>query len=105
VASLSHPNLTVVMSSEAWNDYGVPVSPYFLLVDGPSGTVVGEGAASSWASVADMLARSTADGPDGPNKTGRAKGSVRAADTDAALEAAGIEPEDPRLYHRPEDAS
>ncbi len=107
VASLSHPNLTVIMSSEAWNDYGVPVSPYFLLIDGPSGTVVGEGAASSWSSVADMLSRSAADGTNATPSSAsanRAKGSVREADTDAALEAAGIEPDDPRLYHQPEDS-
>ncbi|MDQ4096931.1 MAG: hypothetical protein M3144_03550, partial [Actinomycetota bacterium] len=39
VARLAPPDLTVVMSTEAWEGYGVPGSPYFLLVHGPSGRV------------------------------------------------------------------
>lgn len=103
IAKLAPADVTVLMSSEAWNDYGVPVSPYFLLIDGPSGTVIGEGAASSWESVSGMLEQALADGGiDSSGKssaTSRARGSVRQADTDAALTQAGIEPGDPRLYH------
>lgn len=109
VASLAPHDVTVLMSSEAWNDYGIPVSPYFLLVDGPSGAVIGEGAASSWDSVVGMLERSMAD--TGRTRSGRstkrsrARGAVREADTDQALAAAGIEPGDARLYPDPADGT
>src|SRR5262249_38949606 len=46
----------VVMSSRAWQDYDVPGSPYFVHVDGATGTVVGEGSAPSWDRVATLLA-------------------------------------------------
>ena len=62
VADLAPPRLVTLMSSHAWDDYGVPVSPYFVLVDGPTGRVVGEGAGTSWDQVIDLLAKATADG-------------------------------------------
>ena len=109
VEGLAPKDVTVLMSSEAWTDYGVPVSPYFLLVDGPTGEIIGEGAASTWDSVVGLLEQALAD--TGRNRAGRstprarARGAVRAADTDEALAAAGIEPDDPRLHHEPrEDA-
>ncbi len=51
----------LVMSSEAWTDYQVPVSPYFILVDGPAGRVLGEGAAATWAQVKNLLTQAVAD--------------------------------------------
>lgn len=107
VAALAPRDVTVVMSSAAWSDYAVPVSPYFLLVDGPSGNVVGEGAAASWDKVAELLDRAvgdSADATDAPAQPSRAvhrSGPKREADTDAELRAAGIEPGDDRLHHRP----
>ena len=47
LANLAPPRHSIVMSSGAWNDYGVPVSPYFVLVDGATSSVEGEGAAST----------------------------------------------------------
>jgi len=116
VAALAPPDVTVVMSTEAWNDYAVPVSPYFLLVDGPSGAVIGEGAASSWDKVVDLLGRAVADADatarrnrpgatTGPAPKVHAPRGEREADTDAALAAAGIEPDDPRLHHRPDGST
>ncbi len=55
--SLAPPAIPTVMSSEAWDDFGVPVAPYFILVDGPTGSVVGEGAATSWPHVRELLQR------------------------------------------------
>ena len=75
------------MSSDAWNDYGVPVSPYFVLVDGPTGTIEGEGAASTWSQVGSLLSRAEADV--------EAENERR---IDADLDAAGISPNDPSLY-------
>ncbi len=46
VAGLASPRVSTVMSSEAWDAYGIPMSPYFVLVDGTRG-VIGEGAAAS----------------------------------------------------------
>jgi hypothetical protein len=51
---------TVVMSSDAWTDYRVPASPYFVLVDGMHG-VIGEGSAASFAQLAGLLDRATTD--------------------------------------------
>lgn len=51
-------SLPVVMSSEAWDDYEVPGSPYFLLVDGTPASVVAEGEASTWEAVHKIAERS-----------------------------------------------
>ncbi len=113
VAALAPDDVTVVMSSAAWTDYAVPVSPYFLLVDGPSGAVLGEGAATSWDKVADLLSRAVADrdlmssatttaGVAGTGRAVHRSGTEREADTDAELRAAGIEPGDARLHHEPD---
>ena len=42
IAGLAPSTLPLVMSSQAWADYDVPGSPYFVLVDGPTGAVRGE---------------------------------------------------------------
>ena len=103
VAELAPPGIDVVLSSDAWEDYGVPVAPYFALVDGDE--VVGEGAAASWPQVVDLLGRSLADagrsfGAPGaaPSRRAFLTGRDRAERVDAELAAAGIRPGDPRLY-------
>jgi hypothetical protein len=107
VADLAPRGVVTVMSSEAWDDYNVPVSPYFVLVDGPSGRVIGEGAGTSWEQVLDLLSRSVADAGSsaGGGRTRRARtrmsGQDRADRVDAELRAAGIEPGDPSLYPAP----
>jgi hypothetical protein len=50
---LAPADLPVIMSSEAWGDYNIAMSPYFLFVSG--GTVRSEGAASSWEQVSSLL--------------------------------------------------
>jgi hypothetical protein len=52
---LAPTDLPVVMSSKAWEDYGVTMSPYFLFVGAASETVRSEGAASSWDQVRSLL--------------------------------------------------
>ncbi|KAA0234976.1 MAG: hypothetical protein JJLCMIEE_01280 [Acidimicrobiales bacterium] len=102
LAELAAPGLTTVMSSEAWDDYGVPVSPYFVLVDGPSGRVAGEGAASSWPQVLDLLRKAVADGGMDlrPRRTRREflTGSQREERADRELATAGIHPGHASLY-------
>ena len=88
------------MSSAAWDEYEVPVAPYFVYVDGPSGIVVGEGAAGTWEQLGGMLEQALADaGLARSRRRGRgSRGAERAEDADAELRRAGIEPGDPSLY-------
>ena len=44
-----------MLSSEAWDDYDVPISPYFVQVDGSSNEIAAEGAAASWEQLLDLL--------------------------------------------------
>lgn len=89
------PNgVSLVQSTKAWLDYEVPVSPYFVLVDGPSGAVIGEGSAGSWGQVSSLMAQALADA--GTDRLDRLdNGEFRA---DAELRRAGIVPGDPSLY-------
>jgi hypothetical protein len=106
VHRLAPENVPVVMSDEAWDDYDVPVAPFFVLVDGESSTVLGEGAASTWDQVSALLATSLADAGlldrNGRRRRGaaaRVRGeAAREARADHDLLAAGIVPGDPSLY-------
>ncbi len=49
------------MSTQAWEDYGMPGSPYFVLVDGAAGRVAGEGSATSWQQVVRLCGDASAD--------------------------------------------
>jgi hypothetical protein len=80
----------LVASSQAWEGFGVPGSPYFVLVDG-SGSVVGEGSAATWPAVVSLLGQAHADDA---HRRGRLDRQGR---DDAALAAAGIRPGDPSL--------
>jgi hypothetical protein len=106
--SLAGPRTTVVMSSQAWSDYGVPGAPYFVQVSGTTGRVSGEGTAKTWDQVLQLAGRAASDadagaadpgaadpGPAGPWSTD----AEREARIDRELEAAGIRPGDPRLFH------
>src|SRR3954449_7270594 len=48
IKRLAPSEVPTVMSSAAWADYDVPVAPFFVLIDGASGEVIGEGAANEW---------------------------------------------------------
>jgi hypothetical protein len=97
VRELAPPHVVTVMSSEAWDAYDVPMSPFFVLVDGPSGRIVGEGSGASWDQVVELLAKSVADAAPSPPLTSM-RGRDRAALIDQQLMAAGIRPGDPSLY-------
>ena len=113
VSKLARGEILTILSSEAWDDYSVPVAPYFILVDGPSGTVCGEGSASTFDQLKGLLVRARADaavaasasaGNGGPSIEGVSRRDMldavrRSARVDAELKAAGIEPGDPSLYH------
>ena len=94
--------IPLVLSSEAWAEFSVPGSPYFVYVDGGSGRVVGEGSAASWGQVVDLLSQARADDRSrrrSPRELGIAgDGQHRRDRDDAALLAAGIGPGDPSLW-------
>jgi hypothetical protein len=96
---LAPSQLTLLMSSETWDTFRVPMTPYFLLVDG-AGLVLGEGAASSWRHLLGLLRQSAADAA-APLRLGT---EARAELTDRQLRQAGIEPGDPTLYKNPLDS-
>jgi hypothetical protein len=58
---LAPPGVKLVQSNGAWDDYEVPVTPYFVLVDGGTSRVVGEGSANSWSQVFSLLGQALAD--------------------------------------------
>jgi hypothetical protein len=100
VRNLAAPGVTVIMGTAAWDDFAVPVAPFFALVDARNGTVIGEGAAASWAQVGDLMRRAMGDTPRGGLHAGTA---ARVADTDEELRRAGIGPDDPTLHRPPTD--
>jgi hypothetical protein len=120
---LAPPDVPVVMSSAAWDGYRVPMTPYFVYVDGASGRIVGEGTAEAWPQVASLLrdamldaemaqarnGKSTpSDGwaenghglvPEAPVPSSRPAGAAgRSSRVDEELRAAGIGPAHPSLY-------
>ncbi len=84
VRELAPAGVPVVMSSQAWKDYGAPVTPFFMHVEGATGAIAGQGTGGTWPQVASMLAQ--------------ARGDEVEAGVDRQLLAAGIKPGDPSLY-------
>ena len=68
------------MSSEAWEDYGVPGSPYFVLVQ--DGAIRGEGVATTWSALTSLVSDAVEE----------------QRGLDERLAAAGIGPDHPSLY-------
>jgi hypothetical protein len=86
-------DVPVVMSSAAWDWYGVQGSPYFIHVAG--GVVHGEGTAGGWDQVLSLL-RDARD--DERHAARRASGPARQRRAEEELLAAGIGPGHPSLY-------
>jgi hypothetical protein len=91
VQARTSPGLQVIMSTEAWNDYEVPGSPFFALVDGRTGHRIGEGVAQVDLQPFSLgsRGRASAAGLDGPE---------RESANDRELLAAGIHPGHSSLY-------
>ena len=100
LAELAPSDIPLVASDETWDVFRVPMTPYFMLVDG-EGMVIGEGAASNWRHLIGLLRQSAADtaAPSALDTEGRAQF------TDNQLRAAGVEPGDESLYQNPLDHS
>ncbi|MFP5319715.1 MAG: hypothetical protein ACLGI2_15635 [Acidimicrobiia bacterium] len=88
LAPSAHPT---VMSSAAWEAYGVPVAPFFVYVDGPSGRVRAQGAAQDWPQVVELWSKAVSAPPASRRRD-------RHARADAELLNAGIRPGDASLY-------
>lgn len=98
---LAPGDATVVQATDAWDSYGVPVTPYFVLVDGSTGDIVGEGSASTWGQVGSLILQATGDRD--------LAGSGGELPADRELRRAGIGPGHPTLYpgdpgHQGDDA-
>jgi hypothetical protein len=61
IGELAPRTVPVVMSTQAWLDYKVPATPYFVYVDGPTGRIVGEGSAATWDQVVSLWSQALAD--------------------------------------------
>jgi len=106
---LAPKDVPTILSTEAWQSYGIPVAPYFVLIDGDADKVIGEGAATTWAQVHNLMSQALADQgilvEDGRRVTSgdramaaHLNGKEREERIDAELKAAGINPGDPSLY-------
>jgi hypothetical protein len=78
--SLAPASVPVVMTSGAWEEYAVPGSPYFVMVQG--GEIRGEGVATTWDALISLV--------------GDAVEEQRGVDE--RLAAAGIGPDHPSLF-------
>ncbi len=103
IAELAPAAVPLVMSSEAWSAYDVPGSPYFVLVDGPSGQARGEGTGIDWPQVRGLLSQVADDDVFAAELEARrvskpGADATRERRIDQELLAAGVPPGDPSLY-------
>jgi len=92
---LAPSGVPVVMSSEAWERYGVQGSPYFIHVDGGAGRVRGEGTANEWPQLVSLLRDALADAEATRERVDSTPERLRRADTE--LRMAGVGPGHPSL--------
>lgn len=103
IARVAPSSVPVVMDSSAWESYDVPGSPYFVLVDGRTGLVQGEGTGIDWGQVKGLLTQVQDDASYAEDLESRRVSKYRADDererrVDDELMAAGIAPGDPSLF-------
>jgi len=99
LGGLGPADVPVVLSSQAWESFGVPGSPFAVLVDGTTGRVLGSGVASRWDQLGSLVGQHLGDlAPRGP---GRLDGAGRVRRADEELLAAGIGPGHPSLHPAP----
>lgn len=83
IRSLAPSGVPVLMSSEAWEDYAVPGSPYFVLVEGSE--IRGEGVATTWDALASLVGDAVEE-------------EREALDLEVRLSAAGVGADHPSLF-------
>lgn len=126
LVGMAPPDVSVVLSSAAWEELSVPGSPYAVLVDGTTASVLGEGVARAWDQLGSLVGQHQADlagraapappgrlvgqpssglgrrpGVDGPGREQRADGPGHERRADEELLAAGIHPGHPSLHPEP----
>ena len=98
-----------IMTTEAWHDFEIPGTPFFVLVDGPTGRVAGEGTALGWDEVRNLVALGLGDASilTGVDTSAMKPSSdaERESMVDQILMDAGIFPGDPSLYPLDADAA
>jgi hypothetical protein len=98
VRTKADARLQVIMSTDAWEDYEVPGSPFFVLIDGRTGRRIGEGVAQRFSQVAELVRRAQGDVQSfdlGSRSRAAAEGlngPARESANDRELLAAGIHP-------------
>jgi hypothetical protein len=104
---LAPKRIPVITSSDAWREYRVAGSPYFVYVDGASAEIRGEGSAGEWDQLERLISDALADAELAePDASGREAVSRPLSDShpdrirqaDRALLAAGIGPDHPSLW-------
>lgn len=103
VAELAPPGVPTVMSSEAFIDYDIPGSPYFVQVHGPTGRVKGEGTGPDWDQVSSLLSQASGDAAlvsslAGSQVAKPGADADRESRIDRELFDAGVNPGDTSLY-------
>ena len=96
ISELAPEGIPLVMSDDTWDLFRVPLTPYFLLVDGDA-RVLGEGSATSWDHLLSLFRRSVADA----EHPTRLDTEARRRFSELRLRVSGIEPDDPALYDDP----
>lgn len=96
LSSLAPPGLDTLMTTEAWDTFRVPLTPYFMLLD-PDARVIGEGSALTWEQLLGLLRQAAEDVPN----PAHLNTSERVRFTDSRLAESGVEPGDSSLYENP----
>lgn len=99
IAELAPLDVPVIMSDEAWDQFHVPMTPFFLMIDSDN-RVIGEGSAAGWKQLLRLLRQSTADS----QHPARMDTIEREGFTDNNLERSGVTPEDASLHENPLEA-
>ncbi len=120
--NLAPSEIPVVMSNQAWIDYGVPGAPFFVMVQGGTSKIIGEGTTKTWNQLRDLVNQAAADvgidersnfgksgsfvtslppnASSGENQLARPLGArEREARADLELAKSGIYPGDDSLYN------
>lgn len=99
--SLAPGDIPMILSSDTWDAFRVPGTPYFQLIDVTDGAVLGEGSAANWSRLLEMIRRSLGD--DDASTELRRSTRERLIDSDEELRRAGIAPGDETLFRKPND--
>ena len=59
VAEVAPPGIPLVMSSIAWQTYGIPGAPYFVMISGTTGLITAKGSTGAWDGLLDLIGLAT----------------------------------------------